>query len=326
MTGLSRLWTTTETEHRYITSTSALCCRDIFQALFSMGRRKLNGTTFFQCDWTGYPMKWAHCYIPTQVNGKLAKKGSYCNWESVVAHMQHLGYDGDADEYARAHITSVCGSVPTPAPHYEVLAHTKGHLTAERFHEQCCSHDDPVSAVKISVSGDITEVSVENTVEEHMQMPFFEVPMQSFHSVRRKSGHDLRVFYYPTKDLAVNPTATNHFKMQLHGDVILVQQSREQSFMPRERYIDLTLAQYQEQFLSKKRKRVTPEAHSLGVPAYEELKAEMQGQLDQFEHKVSAKAIPPRDLSKAQTMARSCGYDLGRKMKERLQASQTGCA
>ena len=37
-----------------------------------MGKRKLNSTTFFQCDWTGFPMKSAHCYWPSwSQTGKL---------------------------------------------------------------------------------------------------------------------------------------------------------------------------------------------------------------------------------------------------------------
>ena len=56
-----------------------------------MGKRKLHNATYYQCDWTGFPMRCANCFMPSwSTEGKLIKKGSYCNWESVLAHARHL--------------------------------------------------------------------------------------------------------------------------------------------------------------------------------------------------------------------------------------------
>ena len=46
-----------------------------------MGKRKLHGTTFFQCDWTGFPMKSTNCFLPSwhgndKDTGKMTKKAS----------------------------------------------------------------------------------------------------------------------------------------------------------------------------------------------------------------------------------------------------------
>ena len=40
-----------------------------------MGKRKLHNKSFFQCDWTGFPMNKSYCYMPTwDTNNKLVKK------------------------------------------------------------------------------------------------------------------------------------------------------------------------------------------------------------------------------------------------------------
>ena len=101
-----------------------------------MGKRKLNGTSFWQCDWTGLPMKQAHCYWPSwSTAGKLFKKGSYCNWEAVIAHAKYqLGkqmIEPEEHDKILEHIENVTGTVVEPAPHYDELAHTKGRMDVQ---------------------------------------------------------------------------------------------------------------------------------------------------------------------------------------------------
>ena len=55
-----------------------------------MGKRKLHDKTYYQCDWTALPMDSPACYMPSFDGKKLKKRGNYCNWESVVAHANHL--------------------------------------------------------------------------------------------------------------------------------------------------------------------------------------------------------------------------------------------
>ena len=65
----------------------------------------MHGYTFYQCDWTGYPMRATNCYMPVWTNDKMVKRGSYCNWESVLAHSQflHDNNDASAAQCARVH-------------------------------------------------------------------------------------------------------------------------------------------------------------------------------------------------------------------------------
>ena len=307
-----------------------------------MGKRKLNSTTFFQCDWSGFPMKSAHCYWPSwSQSGKLLKKGSYCNWESVVAAVDHELYARPITSLSAAegakikeHIAHMCGTeYVKSAPHFDDLAHTKGKLDAHGFHEKCVHASDPIMGVKIAPDGDVFEVLITpdassadtgRYVFEPYMHPCFLHPatLSHFHSMRKKGAakgteRDLSVWYYATKELPPNTTASNLFKMQLFGDILLVQQSREASFMPRERYISFNKTQFEEQFYKKKR-RGPSDPPSLSPSAYNDLKQQMQATLNSYEERVSADAAPPRETSRAMAVAPTDGRKLAAKLRERL--------
>ena len=122
-------------------------------------------------------------------------------------------------------------------------------------------------------------------------------------SATRKKGankttdRDLSVWYYATKELPHNQAASNLFKMQLYGDVLLVQQSRENSFIPRERFVSYTKAQYDDHFL-KKRKR-TADTASLAPEQYASLKESMQQELNQYESTLAATSQRPADTMRS---------------------------
>jgi hypothetical protein len=296
-----------------------------------MGKRKLNGTSFWQCEWTGLPMKSSHCYWPSwSATGKLIKKGSYCNWESVVAHAKYQLDKGlDAEEHAKIidHVQEIIGTVVEPAPHYEELAHTKGRMTALDFHTACTLQTHPITAVKISPNGEIFELLVHPDQSsahtgsfifaDYLHAPYaYHGPPHTFHSMHKKGSkgdRDLSVWYYPNKELQHNVTASNLFKMQLYGDVLLVQQSREQSFMPRERFVSFNKLQFDEQFC-KKRKRV--EVQCMTGAQYEDVKEKMQQTLNAYEEVAAAAALPPKEMSKA-APARVDGRSLAQKLKAR---------
>ena len=89
-----------------------------------MGKRKLHDSSFYQCDWTGFTMQSSNCYMPTWAsslpNEKASKRGSYCNWESVVAHANYrfiIEKKIDQDDLDRVHmgILMVRTSSPPPA-------------------------------------------------------------------------------------------------------------------------------------------------------------------------------------------------------------------
>ncbi len=299
-----------------------------------MGKRKLNGTSFWQCDWTGFPMKQAHCYWPSwSSTGKLFKKGSYCNWEAVVAHAEYQlakqQVTTQEHEKVLEHVEAVTGTVVGPAPHYEELLHTKGSMTATDFHSACIFQKHPITGVKISPEGDVFEVLLHPDTtsnhsgrflfEHYLHKPFtYHGPPNMFHSMRKKGGkgtdRDLSVWYYAVKDLPHNPHASNLFKMQLYGDVLLVQQSREQSFQPRDRYISFTKAHFDDQFC-KKRKR--PDTQCMSVMGYTEAKKQMQESLNQYEATASVGAAPPKQIACTQSAAPTDGRSLAEKLKQR---------
>ena len=80
-----------------------------------MGKRKLHHSIYYQCDWTGLPMHKSHCYMPHVAKDKkgrqvIAKRGSYCNWESVVAHAYKMLCNQTAQ------LESGTGIVPVAVP------------------------------------------------------------------------------------------------------------------------------------------------------------------------------------------------------------------
>ena len=288
-----------------------------------MGKRKLHNTTFFQCDWTGFPMKAAHCYMPDWNNGKLVKKGSYFNWESVVAHAQVSCSGGEQLQAVLDHVQAVCGVQVQPAPHYNELSHTKGHTDVAGYHTACCAQNDPVMAVKITPAGEIFECLVQPNLSgkldfsEFLHTPYTPVELATFHSMRRKGAkatdRNLCVFYYPSKSLAPNPVASNCFKMQLHGDVLLIHQSNEDSALPRERFVSFYKTQYDDLFV-KKRKRV--DQPCMTEDQYERVKTAMQAQFNAIEHTVASTATVPQDQMKVHR-APTEGKSLATLVKER---------
>ena len=294
-----------------------------------MGKRKLHASGFFQCDWTGFPMKQVYCYMPSwSSSGKLLKKGSYCNWESVVAHAADALKQGtitNADLMKiYEHVQHITGTIPNPAPHFDELLHTKGRMDVNEFHKACTTQTDPVMGVKITPNGDIFELLLFPDQDGFNFAKYLHIPYSSactpssFHSMRKKGAckmteRDLGVWYYATKELQHNPTASNIFKMQLYGDVLMVQQSREASFMTRERFVTFNKQMFDDFFI-KKRKRVAEPA-SMTPEAYAVAKEEMQRALNRYEQKVSEKAQPVQDTQMVQMRAPS--VSLAKKLKER---------
>ncbi len=168
------------------------------------------------------------------------------------------------------------------------LSHMKGDMTMQQFHDACCAQRGPVPAVKIMQTGEVTEFLLQPdekgklSVGKYLHEPYpktEEEPMV-FHSTRKtraSSNKELTVYYYNSKALQANQVATNIFKMQLYGDVVLTQTSKEPSFMPRERYVPYTKATFDEQFM-KKRKR-SNDAPALCAEEYGIMHKEMQNEL-----------------------------------------------
>ena len=282
-----------------------------------MGKRKLGSKVFYQCDHTGIAMRGSNCYMPYwDDKDKLVKRGSYCNWESVVAAASAAHAEGKL-EYADlakvlTHIAAVTGSKDlTMAPPVSELAHMEGAMQPVDYHAACCVAQTAVKAVLIMPNGDVEERYIEAsdglpfddfTFDAYLKrLDSSTVPLSKFCCMRKKThaqNRDLTVFYRnPRVPDNLNIHATAIFKLQMYGPVLLVQQSRETCFMPRERYIDFSKLEFNEQY-NRKRKKAAVCDNIITADTYVEARDQMQTQLQAFENKLSANAEPPGKMAK----------------------------
>lgn len=288
-----------------------------------MGKRKLHSVTYYQCDWTGFPMHSTNCYMPAwNSEGKLLKHGSYCNWESVVAHAAETESPEMSDkihEYVNAQI----GAIVNPAPHYKTLQwfNKRDGLSIEEFHSECSKPTGPLIAVRLKSDGQAREVIVEPKDIEQRFTRFLQTPYTchgplhkpaSFHTTRKKpysKERDLAVFYWPQKNgLLFNSTASNLLKQQIYGDVLLIQQSREPSQWPRERFVNYYYTNFEEQYpVQKKRKE---HSDALSIADYAKAKQAMTTSLESVEVLASSLAVQPAELAKASNLPPACGREL----------------
>lgn len=333
-----------------------------------MGKRKMHGYTFYQCDWTGYPMRATNCYMPVWTNDKMTKRGSYCNWESVLAHAQflHDNNETSAAQCARVleYVYALTGMTPDPGLSlggsptdfsgfgFQHLEHFKDDSTAKSpvlsglekntpnemlfgnnwdmamYHKVCqavtCQFE--LTAVKLSPEGQIYEVILDSKAgkfkfNEFLTKPYMNADysestqdssMQSFsctHKPRMPKDRDVCVFYYPYKNgLALNTAASSLFKMQIYGDVLLVQQTKEACFMPRERYVHFTKQQFDDYFGKKKKKQA--EVPALTDVEFKEAREGMVASLSEFEKRATDGAERPGDLVRGAVMPPSTGKEL----------------
>lgn len=283
-----------------------------------MGKRKLHGQTYFQCDWTGLPMRQTNCYMPDwNANGKLMKHGSYANWEAVVAHAVEKGQE----QRVRDYIDELVGCHVQPAPHWSTLAWFSREeptiFTAQQFHDECRKVVAPIVAIRISPEGQAHEVfcheyDIQTRFKDHLTKPFNapDASPQSFQTVRKRSKErDLTVFYWPDKNgLTFNQVASNAFKMQIYGDALLLQQTREPSFVPRDRYVNYHLVDYQETFTKHNKRKEVPS--TLSMPEYDKIKGQMAQELQSLEAQASANASVPTELAKAAILPPPTGAEL----------------
>lgn len=299
-----------------------------------MGKRKLHAQTYYQCDWTGLPMRATNCYMPSwNEAGKLVKHGSYCCWEAVIAHaVEQVKNDDARGEFTkptldriREHVNDLVGSQVAPAPHWSELAWfaREGVVISSpaEFLHVCSREEGPVMGVRMMANGDthevlLTQEDIKSKFEKFLTRPYSQHTIQSFQVMRKKGAkdRDLSVFFWPYQNgLPFNETASNAFKMQIYGDVVITQQAKEPCFLPRERYINYFLSQFQEQFAAKPRKREhTP---TLTTEDYALAKAQMASELQSVEQLASATASAPGDLAKAAVLPPPSGSELASLLK-----------
>ena len=268
-----------------------------------MGKRKLHDKTYYQCDWTALPMDTPACYMPTFEGKKLKKRGNYCNWESVVAHADHLHevekkIETEEYEAVLEHVYELTGSNIQPKDyHFTMLEHFpppppmgsmyvpmlgKVPFNSDSWHMYCNYETDLLSAVKITPNGEVYELMMdpnggEYNFEDYLTRPYSipgdpETKASEFAVLKKgriPKDRELVVHYWAgNKDgqngLAYNLTASTMFKVQICGDALITLHTKEICFKPRKRYINFTKQNYDEVFASKKKRA---EKKSKDVPA-----------------------------------------------------------
>lgn len=311
-----------------------------------MGKRKMHGVQYYQCDWTAVPMRQSNCYLPSwSADGKMTKHGSYCNWEAVLAHAEHkFKTDGTLTlqeyEAVEAHIKDLTGYVPDcKAFHFSFLEHFKSseahwsavstveqNWTIDEYYDKCSRPTHRLIATIVSEEGNVYEVGLlprdgkydlENTIEAVNPRRSArgeagpDPPIGVFQSLRKckSKEREISVYYRPDPTLKYNTTASQIFKMQLFGAVLIVQKVKELSNKPRERYLDFQKSDFEAIFVTRKRKK-SVEPVAISKEEYCKMADEMQTQASTFEAKMMADVETPSAVARAAVMPPSTGKEL----------------
>lgn len=277
-----------------------------------MGKRKLHNFTYYQCDWTGYPMKHPNCFIPAWTSeNKMVKKGNYCNWESVVAHVEMLFTEGNIQNEEKERILDyvsdqVGGPINTKAPHFTELQHIESDsdksLSVEQYHNACCYETKQIYAVKISETGHTYEVLLDSNdgkidYKQHLKQPQWDTSFLTnfkYYCKSKLKNKDVCVFYYTDKNgLELNTLASTLFNVQIFGEVLLLQCTKEMSFMPRQRFTNYSVNDFKNTFPSKGKRKSTKCSTSMKEDEYNKVKTEMESSLSDYEKLASSMANLP---------------------------------
>lgn len=286
-------------------------------------------------------MNKSHAYYPvvteTDSGGlKVQKKGSYCNWESALAHVRYdelVAHARDpekewyaeldftpSDGYTRAveHIHSLVGPGIRAAPFYTALEHFGGGMSVSQYADWCDEQTELVTAVKIcGVTGDVTEVvfKASEGVSQHLQVdpmsrnsgrePSEYKPLRK--TTKETKDRELLVYFWPTHNdsthpsaLPYNTAASQAFKVQIYGDVLVTQVTKEACAFRRKRYVNYTKAAFEDAYMRKRKRMDSTVAMDVGV--YTKAKADMQESLDCVEEKATQHLQMPQDISRAKKL------------------------
>jgi hypothetical protein len=274
--------------------------RRIFQHLDTgdkMGKRKMQALAYYQCDYTGLPMRNSNCYIPVwKEDGRMIKQGSFCCWEAVLAATAA----SPQSKEIKAYIEELVGCELIPAPsHTELswLSESGTITTIDQFLGACEVPLKPVQVVEVGVDGRLTHC----VLARRAWMGF----AHRFTTTRKKGKEKAFEVCFGGEGLP-NTTATQYFKQALCGPVYVALKSNELAIQERTRYLDLSLEIFSSVFLPRKRK----DCAGLEKKEYESVKAEMLQELMQVESTASASALPPSQLAKAAVMPCALGAEM----------------
>jgi len=258
-----------------------------------MGKRKIKDIVYYQCDYTGMPMRSSNCYIPSySVAGKLLKHGSYCCWEAVIAA-------SNGDKNVQALVDEIVGCAVAKAPDQctlSWLSETGAIASIDEFLDACDDPNKPVHVIEISVDGRLTEAVIARRAYAGFTHRF---------TTMRKKGKEKAYEVCFNGVGAPNTVATQYFKQELSGNVYVALKSKELAIKERSRYLPLDIESFKTMFTSRKRK-----IEALDTSDYENLKNEMNNELKRVEAQASHATQRPTDLAKAALMPPALGSEI----------------
>ena len=231
-----------------------------------------------------------------------------CHRSVEHAGRSRYSRSGGGEDAALAHIEGIIGEVrATAAPAIQKLAHLDGELTAERYHSECCYQTNEISVVILNDTQ-----HTETTIDSNDGVFDFAAalgrqsqPSKVYSYRKGKADKDLCIFYHPEQEGTVNAKASQLLKMRIYGPALLVQCSKETSFLPRERFVSYTQEMYEAQYTKKRKEK---KVQHMETGDYESVKKDMQKELNTFEAKQSHHALPPKELAAVTKMAPMSGW------------------
>jgi hypothetical protein len=259
-----------------------------------MGKRKIGDYEYWQCDYTGFPMKNSNCYMPSySKNGKLVKQGSYCCWEAVIAA-------SNGDTNVQEYVNEIVGCTVAPAPNQSSLAwlNDSGPLMSiDEFLAACDDPNKPISVLEISVDGRLTEAV--------MNRRAFLGFSHRFTTLRKKVKDKAYEVAFNGVGLP-NATATQFFKQELSGNVYVALKSRELAIQDRARYLPVDIESFTANFQTNRKRKV----EVFDEDEFAKVKKQMTKELMVVENASSAETMTPMDLAKASVMPSASGREI----------------
>lgn len=265
-----------------------------------MGKRTLHTLTYYQCDYSGIPMPSPGVQMPAwDHNNKLCKRGSYINWECMLAHAMTEAASYPA---CRNYVHNMLGVTSTNvAPSYSMLKHFGGTMSIDEFLAACDYETERRQAVLIPVEGapETVELGCEDgvilpEVDYKLLTTFDPQVRQTIFAKPSSPPNCIHSVISMLNDHRENTVASQAFKLTLHGPVLVVLKMNEPT---RQRVLSYTAEQFLEQY-GKKRKRKVPAAQTgISTEEYGKAKASMQSKFSEFEASVAAKAVKPRTVA-----------------------------
>lgn len=281
-----------------------------------MGKRTLHtGVTFYQCDWTGLPLHQVNAYMPAwNDKGQLWKRGSYCNWESVMAHAaaKYAKEEFTLEQYREVeqHVYNVVGAKVQMAPHYLKLEHLGGSMSATEYEAECQKRTSSFVAIYLPCNNlEPYEVKIDPWCELFLGTEDYKEHFIATMDVKT----DRELYMHCSSTQEPNHAATLLLdKQPVTGPAIVFLRSKH-------RYLDLTLGAFNEYRTMKKQtlKRSAPATTEMSVEDYNSMKQDMQLALNKVEEFYSRDAVAPNKMRRGAKVVPTGGAELAEALKER---------